>query len=187
MRCVDEIYPYDSAVNALHFPFDDFADEAARRVLLSVPLHSIPMVRSFADAMPTDNGEDSGSVVLPGDFLRLARFRMSGWRRPVLAPIADDSAGYALQFNRVTRGGVAKPVVVLSKGKTLLEYFSVPSGTHDIVEADYIPFTTLDDTYPENLLEITAWVLASLVLGVSNDSKGAQEAAGRANELITIL
>ena len=187
LRCIDEIYPYDVEVNVQQFPLAEFADEAARRGLLSAPLHAIPLTRSFADAPLRENGDGTGSVELPPDFLRLARFRMQGWRRAVLVPVADDTPAYALQSNPYLRGGVAKPVAALTHGGTRLEYFSVPDDPATIAEALYIPFTSLDDTFPERLAEVTAWVLASLVLGVSNDGKGAEAAAARANELMAVL
>ncbi len=187
LMCVDEIYPEDNSVNIQNFPLDNFIDEAARRVLLSAPLHAIPSARSFSDVELHDNGDGSGWLVLPGDFIRLVRFRMEGWHRPVLAALTDDDPAYKRQFHAATRGGNAKPVVVLSHGKTRLEYYTIPSGRHSLSEALYIPFVRVDKSFPANLVEVTAWVLASLVLGVSNDSKGAETATARANELITIL
>lgn len=188
LRCIDEIYPADNDPNTVHFPLTDFVDEAARRVLLSAPLHAIPLAKSFADAPLTEHGDGTGSVELPPDFLRLARFRMEGWQRAVLVPLTDDSLAYTLQSNPYLRGGVAKPVVALVRGGTALEYYSLPEGVlAAMAEALYIPFTAVDDTFPERLVEVAAWMLSSLVLGVSNDSKGAQEAAARANELMTVL
>lgn len=188
LRCIDEIYPADNDANIVHFPLTDFVDEAARRVLLSAPLHAVPLAKSFAGAPLTEHGDGTGSVELPPDFLRLARFRMEGWQRAVLVPLTDDSLAYALQSNPYLRGGVAKPVAALVRGGTALEYYSLPEGSPAAVaEALYIPFTAVDDTFPARLVEVAAWVLASLVLGVSSEAKGAQEAAARANELLTLL
>lgn len=186
LRCIDEIYPADNDPNAVHFPLSGFVDEAARRVLLSAPLHAVPPAKSFAGAPLSEHGDGTGSVELPADFLRLARLRMEGWQRPVLLPITDDVPEYALQSNPYLRGGPAKPVAALVRGGTALEFYSV-SGPATIAEALYIPFTSLDDTFPERLTEVTAWVLASLVLGISGEGKEAEAAAARANELMAVL
>lgn len=86
----------DNDPNAVQFPLAEFADEAARRVLLSAPLHAIPLTRSFADAPLRENGDGSGSVELPPDFLRLSPLphgRAGGGRYS--CPVADDTPGYA--------------------------------------------------------------------------------------------
>ena len=43
------------------------------------------------------------------------------------------------------------------------------------------------DIYPEKLIDVTAWTLAALVLGVSNEPAGAQAADKRASEILSLL
>ena len=186
LRCLDEIYPEDNSANTLNFPLEEFADEAARRVLLAAPLHAVPCVSDFSGAGITAREDGSGEIALPDDFLRLARLRMEGWKRPVTVLIPEESAAYPKQFHPATRGGCAKPAAVLVRGGKALEYFSV-TGTPRIAEALYIPFSGIGEEYPDKLGGATAWMLAALVLSVSNDPPGAKEAEARAGELLRLL
>ncbi len=186
LRCIDEVYPEATDAVEQHFPLEDFADEACRRVLLSAPLQALPPGADFSNAPLTDRGDGSGVIVLPGDFLRLRRLRMQGWQRPVTEPIGEEAPQYNLQFNPFSRGGIAKPVAVLAAGHTLLEYYSLPPGTeHVIAEARYIPDTAGSDM-PEPLADAAAWMLAALVLQVSGETEAGQQAQARAGELLNL-
>lgn len=187
LRCIDEIYPEDNQANGPNFPLDEFIDEAGRRILLAAPLHAIASAKSLVQCPLRPNTDGSGEIDLPGDFLRLARLRMDGWQRPVHVAIPEDNPVAARQYHPVTRGGTAKPVVMLTHGGTRLSYFSVQGHNHRMVEGYYIPYTGVDDTYPRKLVEATAWMLAGLVLGVSNEPTGAQAAERRAAELLSLL
>lgn len=103
----------------------------------------------------------------------------------VLNSVAFGFADY--KYHPVTRGGTAKPVVLLTHGGTRLRYFSVTEAQHRIAEGEYIAYTSLDDTYPERLAETTAWMLGALVLGVANDANGAKTAEARAMEILSAL
>ena len=187
LRCIDEIYPEDNEANGPNFPLADFIDEAGRRVLLTAPLHAIPSVKNLAECPLRPNTDGSGEIDLPGDFLRLARLRMDGWQRPVLVAIPEDNPAATRQYHPITRGGTAKPVVLLTHGGTRLSYFSIQGRDHHMTEGEYIPYTGIDDTYPRKLTDATAWMLAGLVLGVSNEPNGAQAAEARATEILSLL
>lgn len=187
LRCIDEMYPQDNEANGPHFPLADFIDEAGKRVLLTAPLHAIPTVRSLAECPLRPGADGSGEIGLPDDFLRLARLRMVGWQRPVLVTIPEDHPQAERQYHPVTRAGAAKPVVLLTHGGRKLRYLSVRGSDHHISEGEYVAYSGLDDTYPERLIEVTAWMLAGLVLGVSNEPNGAQAAEARAAEILSLL
>lgn len=187
LRCIDEVYPDDNDANGPHFPLEEFIDEAGRRVLLAAPLHAIPNRAALTECVLRPHADGSGEIDLPGDFLKLARLRMESWQRPVLATIPEEHPAARRQYHPVTRGGTAKPVVLLTHGGTRLRYFSVTEARHRIAEGEYIAYTSLDDTYPERLAEATAWMLAALVAGVANDTNGAKAAEARATEILSAL
>lgn len=187
LRCIDEIYPQDNEANAPNFPLAEFLDEAGRRVLLMAPLHAIPSLKNLAQCPLRPHDDGSGEIVLPADFLRLARLRMEGWQRPVVAALPEEHPQAALQYHPIARGGAAKPVVLLTHGGSRLRYFSVPGTEHRIAQGEYIPYVGIDDTYPEKLSDVAAWTLAALVLGISNEPAAAKAAETRAAEILSLL
>ena len=90
LRCIDEVYPDDNDANGPHFPLEEFIDEAGRRVLLAAPLHVIPNRAALTECVLRPHTDGSGEIDLPDDFLKLARLRMEGWQRPVLAAIPEE-------------------------------------------------------------------------------------------------
>lgn len=183
--CVDEVY---SESDAPFFPVEAFLDEAAVWVLRAVPTRLL----GAGKELPVDElyaSEDgSGSIPLPEDFLRLLRFRMEGWRRPVLATIADTDPRYVQQFNPTLRGGEAKPIVAICEDTRRLEYFSSSRGVRaQVAEARYFGFDKVDDHFPEKLIELTSWKLAEIVLTVMNDTQAMQLCAARVNEIMQVI
>lgn len=187
LRCIDEIYPEDNEANGPYFPLEDFIDEAGKRILLAAPLHAISAVKSLAECPLRPNADGSGEIDLPSDFLRLSRLRMDGWQRPLLTAITEDNPAATRQYHPVTRGGVAKPAALLTHGGKKLRYFSITGHDHCITEGEYVAYTGIDDTYPKKLIETTAWMLAALVLGISNEPNGAKAAEARSAELLSLL
>lgn len=187
---IDECYPDDSSHNELQFPVASFIDESARRVINAVPLHSLGrgqnLITNITQHRPLTNG--SGIINLPVDFKRLVSFKMEGWHRPVTEPIRASHPLYQKQFNPITRGGVAKPVVAIVSGDTQLEYYSVPKGTtHKIEEARYFGFSSVDSNYPPALIDITAWQVADLVFSSMNQVEGITIAQNKIAELVQTL
>lgn len=188
LKCIDEVYPDDNTMNVLNFPVDDFLDEAGRRIVLTAPVHTLGEGFDLSDAPLTPRRDGSGVVRLPVNFMRLIIFRMDGWSRPVTMPIRSDHPLYRKQFNKYTRGGTAKPVCALIKGDTELEYFSLPEGMpHKIEEARYFGYEKADDRYPKELIEVTAWQLAALVLSSMTDTNGANVCQQKVNEYLALL
>ncbi len=155
--------PYNLLVNA-------FLDEAAKRVLLSAPLHVLDPVSNENEPVKDTGGDDTGYVQLADNFLRLVSFKMTDWEREVTEAITPQDARYKLQRNAFTRGGPAKPVVAFSRRTIdgsiarVLEYYS--SATHEIEWFYYIRETEAEDM-PDNLQDALTWAAAGMVLQVT--------------------
>lgn len=186
--CIDEVYATSEAGNASLFPVDRMLDEAARWVVHAVPLKALGPGTELPVQSLEAREDGTGSLLLPEDFIRLLRFRMKGWCRPVVIPIRDTDERYTQQFNPVLRGGDSKPVVALCEDDRRLEYFSSSKGSGATVEeARYFGFSEVDDTYPERLADITAWKTAELVMAVMNDIAAMQICAGKVAEILQLL
>lgn len=188
LRCVDEVHPELNTDNAEFFPVSQFLIEAATYVLRVAP----PRALGAGKDMPVDSltayEDGSGSMPLPSNFLRLASFRIKGWKRTVNIPIFDDSPRYQQQFNITLRGGEEFPVVALCDGLTRLEYFSSRLGPYAEVEvAKYHPVPNYDEEYPASLVDAVAWKAAELSLSAMTDTNAAQIAAQKVIEHIQAL
>lgn len=188
LTAVDEVYPAEDNENAAFFPVDEYLVEAGRWIARTVPSYAL----GSGKPIPTDGldarADGSGSLPLPSDFLRLLRFRMKGWMRPVTAAMTDADARYVQQANRTLRGGEARPVAAIVEGGTRLEYYSSSLGKQArVVEARYFGISSTEDAYPDNLIEITAWKTAELVLTSISDAGAAQQCAAKVNEHLQVL
>jgi len=193
MQCLNELHPNpnNGTLNSImEFNIDGFLDEAGKRVALSAPLSALGGGVDSDTIALTALADGSGRIKLPADFLRLIRFRMTGWHRPVTGNevIKEDSPIYALQFNKLTRGGNAKPVVAIVKGNRTLEYYSVKDGDeHKIDEFSYFPYDSLDEEFPISLFEPTAWMTTALLFDVMQEGANAEMARNKCNELLQML
>lgn len=128
-------------------------DELIKAKLLEVIelVHSsadVSMVKGMpATGSPTKNSDGSGWIALPSDFMRLVRFKMSGWDVAVTHPIYENQPQYILQKNRWARGNAQRPVCAIAGLK--LEYYSLPTtvATHTISSFDYLPFPSVLPLY----------------------------------------
>mgnify|MGYP003213579236 FL=1 len=97
--------------------------EAVRRVETAAPVQFLEEGHDFSSGIYW-NGDGSGWVLLPDDFMRLIAFRMSDWERTVYEAISVDDPLYAKQSSRYKgiRGNVQKPVCAIvnrAEGKAL--------------------------------------------------------------------
>lgn len=165
--------PWDIFINTV-------MDEVAQELLLIAPLHIL--IPSSGNPTPTELTTDdrgkTGYITLPADFLRLQSFQMSEWERPVTVPITPNDPLYSIQKNKYARGGVAKPVAVLTWNGTnkILEYYSVNS-VHTLGHFRYIP-ETLPENIQDNLFPALTWLIAEKPLQIT----GQQELAKLAYE-----
>lgn len=192
-RCIDEVYPSPNDINAPFLPIEQFLDEAAEWVVKAVPAKSLG--NGTEVTLPADNlaawkyeidEEGVGSVTLPADFKRLLSFKCSDWRRPVVAPIYDTDISYTQQSNPYLRGNAYRPEVAICDGESRLEFYTAvsPDAT---VKCRYFAFSTVSDDYPANLINITAWKLAELVLTSISSITSAQACQAKVNELLQLL
>lgn len=159
--------PLDLLINA-------HLDESTKDVILSAPL--TVLFPNSATGLSGVAFEDTktGYVVLPTDFLRLSSFKMSGWKRDVSIPITPQDPLYKKQSIPFRRGGVSRPVAVLSwkdlSGtlKRILEYYSV-NGSHAVEKLLYIPETLAEDfvAVNPNLLDSLAWMCAGKIMQIT--------------------
>ena len=133
--------------------------DAVRYIHQAAP---ISMVEGMSPSpLPTPGqvtgGQDgSCTVALPDDFMRLVIFQMSDWKRPVITPISDTDPLYAMQGSDYVgiRGGVKKPVAVLTTniaGKKILEAYSSEGSVAKLV---YLPIPVISGVAPNETVSI---------------------------------
>jgi hypothetical protein len=175
---LDEVAPFGeglvvSATNIDTKPIekyvDEMLDESTNELLLTLPTHLLPNSKmTISDQITiTDN---IASIKLPADYLRLGYVNFPSWERPVKQTITESSPTYSLQKNEYTRGGLAKPVVVIKKDATLkkvLECYTVTDDNTNTTggEVVYVKLTT-PDNLPDNLIPALIMLCATKVLNI---------------------
>lgn len=160
--------PLNIMINAL-------LPEATKRVLLICPIQYLMPVKSIATAV-ANTGSDTkiGYIPLPDNFVRFVSLKMADWKRSVSEAISTIDPQYKSQANIYTRGGTAKPVVVMSHRTIatvtarVIEYYSI-NTSHTI---DYLYY--IQETAPEdlqiNLIDALTWMCAGMVLQITERS-----------------
>lgn len=182
---IDEIYPDDDSMNMSAFNIENFIDDAARWVVMTVPVHALGQGEDFSAATHTHNDNGSGTVALPQHFLRLISFQMSDWSLPLIGGLYQDDARYRQQNNSVLRGTPYRPVVFVCDGGHTIEYYT--SATGDIKVARCFAMEKVGDDYPDRLEDITAWKTAELVLSAMNDINAVQICQNNIKDLLQLL
>ena len=118
--------------------------DAIARVFITAPVHLLEGKECKDVLFPEKRQDGSGRVVFPEKVLRVLSFKMKGWNRPVTRFINSCHAKSELQYNRYVRGGVNKPVAVLSMSasdRVVLDYYSLPASlrVHEVDSAVYVP------------------------------------------------
>lgn len=186
MQCIDEVYPVHSGNYGLDYPIDRFLDDAAIEVLRLSPLEMIDNRFDFSLSEIESFGDGTGRVLLPKGFLRLAGFKMDGWKRAVFEYITPLDKKYHRQHNNITRGGVSKPVVVVDSG--YLYYYSVATNAaHKILRADAVLEQIADESYPKRLVDALCWLTAYKILLVVNEPQAATNAKMQFQEVMGLL
>lgn len=141
-------------------PVYDYVDEqlpiAANEVLLSAPIHKL-YATTVSNPTSSNNGDGTGTITAPVDFLRLHTLKMAEWSKPVHIAISIDHPLYRNQLNKYTRGHKDKPVVVLSHigASSTLTYYSV-STDHSVEKLLYIKKFSVNDSYHDTVAELIA-------------------------------
>ena len=185
LGCIDEVLPGDAVNLGLNYPIGQFMNEAAVQLLLTAPLHLVPL-EDFSDAVPDVYPDGHGRVELPEGFLRLAEFRMRGWRRSVFSPYGRSDSSYARQSNPYTRGDEFCPAVVLDE--RYLYYYALPEHTEHAIEgALAVARIPVGEEYPRRLVAPMAWLAACKALAVMNEAEAAAVAMGEYERLLAAL
>lgn len=150
--------------------------EAIMRVFMAAPFYLLEQVDATDRLTPKVMLDGSGEVIIPDDMLRMVLFKMHGWSRGV-SRIYDVSDPIAeLQSSPYTRGGTAKPVVIVtnnSAGKRVLRYYSLPPEVrnHEIETALYvkIPDVSTPIEINELLVPSITYTTAALVYEIMGD------------------
>lgn len=122
--------------------------DAVEAVERACPVYKLESGRNFGDAVYWHDGDTSGRVLLPDDFMRLMVFKMSDWERPVYAALGSDDEGYNRQFSRWKglRGTAQKPVaaIVTRPEGRALEFWSCKSQEATVERAVYAALPRID-------------------------------------------
>ena len=93
---------------------------------------------AVAAAVPAEkDGDGTGYILLPDDFVQLVSLRMSGWSAPCTRVYAANSQVALMQHNRYARSGGVRPVCsedILPSGERCLRYWWLPKGEQPVVE-----------------------------------------------------
>lgn len=152
-------------------PVYDYVDEqlpiAANEVLLSAPIHKL-YATTVSNPTSSNNGDGTGTITVPVDFLRLHTLKMTEWSKPVHIAISIDHPLYRNQLNKYTRGHKDKPVVVLNRvtsslpkvNYNILTYYSVEED-HTVEQLWYIKkFGMTDDEMTDEYNDTVAELIA---------------------------
>lgn len=157
---VENSKPYDSII-------DELLEESAIEILLKAPFYRLNITNGELTATESSYDSHTGTIVLPDDFLRLVSFKMKDWHRPVTEFALQGSEVAKMQSNKYLRGGVAKPVAVLTKSEEgmRVEYYSV-RDSHEIEELFYIRRESAEGITDSQLIDAMCWICAGKTLGV---------------------
>lgn len=195
---MDEVSSFENAQTDAVDQVGNFMDEAARQILLTAPLHTISPT-DFSDETTHDNGDNTGYIELPNDMIRLHTFKMNKWKRAITGDevISDTHPLYTLQKSSVTRGGVWKPVAVLTHKdvgslaadyELVLEYFSVTGDDHTVDIALYVKDEAAEELSKyqnSRIIDAVIWQTVANLLSAYGDPQGAERAMAYVNKWIT--
>ncbi len=190
---MEELLPEKEPVSINTFGIDveeyirEKLPDAIVRVFVSAPAYLLEGVECRDILSPEKRQDGSGRVVFPEKVLKILSFKMKGWNRPVTRFIDSRHAKNELQYNRYIRGGMNKPVAVLSmsaEGKVVLDYYSLPAFVreHEIESAIYVPIPeNIDGSYnvPDRLIDAVGYVCAAMVYEILGQSEMAAQMFGR--------
>lgn len=101
-------------------------------VLAKAPPALLGVTDVAADVALRIVGEGRAEVVLPASVCRVVELTLEGWHSPALI-VPEGSAAALRQDNPMTRGGLWRPVAVMSADGLTLSIRSLPEGPKRIV------------------------------------------------------
>lgn len=177
---MDELTPFDEGLiisdgmntNPVFEHIDGVVDECVHEVVLQAPVHLL-IAKSFSGDITIAN--EIANAIMPDDFVKIASVEFPEWERPVFKAISDLDPLYTQQKNKYTRGGSAKPVVVVrtENNKRFIECYTVSSAENAKIR--YIGTHAIDQV-PDKLLPALEWYVASKVFASMDEPKKAEEA-----------
>ena len=175
--------------NHLDLLINAHLDECVKDVILSAPISVLFPTADTTTTGTVNTDAKTGYVVLPNNFLRLSSFKMTEWLKDIDTPITPKDPKYKKQSNEFLRGGISKPVAVLtwknvgSVMKRVLEYYSVETA-HTIEKLLYIPETIAEDfiAVNPNLVDSLAWMTASKIMQITGQADAAKLAQERVSQ-----
>lgn len=153
---------------------DKTLDEASEQVVMLLPNHLVAQTSIPNQPVHVDG---YAKVELPADFLKLSAYKITAWEREVDGVITPQNPEYIKQKNKYTRGGYAKPAIVLtqSNNKKYLEIYPFTVG--DTVEVNYYIKRTVAENYTgcESFIILMAASKVFTILERSDLSKAMME------------
>lgn len=193
-RKIDEVSAQDTPLqtitiadeNAVDAIIDSLLDESAKEILLKAPVQRLTVTSSTPSTVMNDNDTTTGYIQVPEDFLRLVSFKMGDWHRSVTDLAVKGDAISMRQHNKYIRGGVAKPVGVISRNDKgiIIEYYSTQQATHTLAEFLYIKEDIAENIADGQMVDALTWICAGKVLSVYGNLQMAQNAYDNAQSLM---
>lgn len=170
---------------AVRFNIETFLNQATTELLLSAPLHLVPIF-DFTNATLTKKSDGSGTVTLPPNFLKLVDFMMIGWVRPVTEPLTPAHRDYTRQHNRITMGSAANPAVIIRHqgSDAEMDYYSLQGDDEHKIAAAHCIVQHTPTEMPEILTDALCWLTAANILAVNNEGDAAQFAKSKYEQTI---
>jgi len=170
---------------------DAHLDECTKDVQLSAPINVLfPQAATVTTGVAFTDPK-TGYVVLPDNFLRLSSFKMTDWLTSINDKhlITKEDHKYKKQSNKWLRGGIDKPVAVLTWKsvtnviKRTIEYYSIDTH-HTVEELLYIPERKAEELIEvnPNLLDALAWQTAGKIMQITGQIEPAKLAQERVTQ-----
>ena len=170
---LDELGPWDNP-ELINSPMVDIQmNEAAIDVLSEVPAYIHSAVYDFSSSPMIYAGRNKWTILLPSDFIKIARFKISSWHRGIVNLINESTSAYKRQSNPYSRAGNAKPVGVLrqsSNGDKYIDFIAYNVAGQEL-EADTALCVNklLPEALPLELIEPFVLRAAEKTLIVTNE------------------
>lgn len=193
---IDEISTSETPLQAITMadekPIDtlieSLLDESALEIQLKAPFHRLTITDATNSVSPkADEVETTtGTIAVPDGFLRLVSFRMSDWQRSVTELAIHGDAISRRQSNKYIRGGISRPVGVLSRNGSgmVIEYYSTKATTHTVKEFLYIKEAKATTITDNQMIEAMTWICAGRVLSILGNTNDAKNAYDNAQSLM---
>lgn len=165
--------------------------EAVRRVHMAAPVHLLESGHNFGEEVYWE-GDGSGFVLLPDDFMRLVTFSMSDWERPLHHALVPTDPEYALCRSRWKglRGTPQTPRCVLTRKPEglALEFYTCRSEDAYVSHGVYLPYPYINRNggidISERCRDAAIYMTASLTLTAYGRPETAEEMRKLSNELL---